>query len=288
MSYLCPVSVGGQILNLDFDTGSADLWVFSTLMPSAESSGHTTYDPTKSGSLMSGQSWSIGYGDGSSASGTVYGDKVIVGSVTATTQAVEAATSASNSFVSDTANDGLLGLAFSNINTVRPQPQTTFFDTVKSSLAQPLFTVDLKKGQPGSYDFGFIDSSKYTGDITYVDVNEGSGFWQFTTDGYAVGNGSITSSSYTAIADTGTTLMYVPQAAVTAYYNQIPGSSYASNVGGYIFPCANTPPSFTAVIGGSIFTVPGPYMNYGQISNTMCFGGLQSDSGIGFSIFGGK
>lgn len=26
-SYLCPVSVGGQTLNLDFDTGSADLYV---------------------------------------------------------------------------------------------------------------------------------------------------------------------------------------------------------------------------------------------------------------------
>ena len=29
-SYLCPVSVGGQTLNLDFDTGSADLYVVVT------------------------------------------------------------------------------------------------------------------------------------------------------------------------------------------------------------------------------------------------------------------
>lgn len=27
-SYLCPVTVGGSTLNLDFDTGSADLYVF--------------------------------------------------------------------------------------------------------------------------------------------------------------------------------------------------------------------------------------------------------------------
>ena len=29
--YLCPVSIGGQTLNLDFDTGSADLYVLSPL-----------------------------------------------------------------------------------------------------------------------------------------------------------------------------------------------------------------------------------------------------------------
>jgi aspergillopepsin I len=66
---------------------------------------------------MSGYSWRITYGDGSGASGDVYKDKVSVGGVTATSQAVEAARSVSSQFVQDTANDGLLGLAFSSINT---------------------------------------------------------------------------------------------------------------------------------------------------------------------------
>src|ERR1700760_2686271 len=76
------------------------------------------------------------------------------GQVTATSQAVEAATSISSAFVSDTDNDGLVGLAFSSINTVSPKPVNTFFDTVKSSLDQAVFCADLKKGEAGSYDFG--------------------------------------------------------------------------------------------------------------------------------------
>jgi aspergillopepsin I len=78
----------------------------------------------------------------------------VIGPVTATSQAVEAATSVSSSFVTDKSNDGLVGLAFSSINTVKPNAATTFFDTVSSSLSSALFAADLKKGAPGSYDFG--------------------------------------------------------------------------------------------------------------------------------------
>lgn len=277
-AYLVPVSVGGQTLNLDFDTGSSDLWVFSTVTPSSESTGHDLYNPSKSGTLKKGYSWKIGYGDGSGASGTVYSDKVVVGKVTATSQAVEAATSVSSTFTQDTANDGLLGLAFSSINTVTPKKQTTFFDTVKSSLAAPLFAADLKAGEPGSYQFGYIDSSKYTGDITYVDVDNSQGFWGFTA-GDNIGS---------AIADTGTSLIYLPQSNVDAYYQQVSDAQYDQNQGGYTFSCNDELPDFTVDIGGTTFTVPGSYLNYAPTDSTgqTCFGGLQYNTNIGLSIFG--
>ncbi|KAG2171163.1 hypothetical protein JADG_010902 [Aureobasidium aubasidani] len=283
--YLCPVSVGGTTLNLDFDTGSSDLWVFSTLQASSQRTGHAVYN-TATGRKLTGESWRISYGDGSGASGQVYADKVVVGGVTATSQAVEAATSISAQFQQDTDNDGLLGLAFSSINTVSPDQQTTFFDSVKSTLARKLFTVDLKKGGPGSYDFGYIDTSKYTGAITYVPVNTANGFWQFTTTGYSIGSGATVSSSYSAIADTGTTLMLLPDAIVNAYYAKVSGAKYDDTQGGYIFSCSATLPSFSAVIGGKKFVVPGSYINYAQVTSTQCYGGIQSNSGIGFSIFG--
>ena len=71
----------------------------------------------KNASHIVSATWAIKYGDGSSASGNVFIDQVVVGGVTATAQAVEAAQTVSPDFAADVDNDGLLGLSFSNINT---------------------------------------------------------------------------------------------------------------------------------------------------------------------------
>jgi len=77
------------------------------------------FDPSKSTNwkTLSGYKWNITYGDGSGASGIVGTDVVTVGGKSVSGQAVEIATQVSSAFVSDTANNGLLGLAFSSINT---------------------------------------------------------------------------------------------------------------------------------------------------------------------------
>ncbi|KAK8190567.1 aspartic peptidase domain-containing protein [Phyllosticta capitalensis] len=284
--YLCPVNVGGTELQLDFDTGSADLWVFSSQMTSSEQTGHAIYKPSSSATKKNGYSWDISYGDGSGAAGNVYADKVVVGGVTATSQAVEAATSVSSSFTSDTDNDGLLGLAFSSINTVSPQAQNTFFDTVADQLAKKLFAVTLKKGEAGTYDFGYIDQSKYTGEIAYIDVDSSEGYWGFTADGYAVGDGSVTGSSFSAIADTGTTLVYLPDEIVDAYYAKVDGASYDEQQAGYTFACSTDLPDFSLSLGGAKRTVPGNYINYAKVDGNNCYGGIQSSSSIGLSIVG--
>ncbi|KAJ4339987.1 Aspartic protease snp2 [Didymella glomerata] len=286
-SYLSPVTIGSTTLHLDFDTGSADLWVFSNLQASSQLSGHDYYK-TDSSKLKSGYSWRISYGDGSGASGKVYADKVTVAGVTATSQAVEAATSVSAQFAQDQNTDGLLGLAFSSINTVSPTPQKTFFDTVKSSLAKQLFAVNLKYHAAGTYDFGFIDSTKYTGAITYVPVDNSQGFWGFSATGYKVGSSAAVRGEIDGIVDTGTTLIYVDDSIVDDYYSNVDGAENDSNQGGYVFPCSATLPSFSITVGGVAQTVPGRFINYSPVSSgsSTCFGGIQSNSGVGFNIFG--
>ena len=230
--------------------------------------GHTVYNPATSGKIDSGETWSISYGDGSSASGNIYFDTVKVGDTTVTSQAVEAAETVSAQFQMDTANDGLLGLAFDSINTATPNKVATFFENAMPGLAAPVFTANLKKGEPGNYNFGYIDSAEYTGDITYVSVSTANGFWEFPSNGYAVGSGAFVSESIDAIADTGTTLLYLPADAVSAYYAKVPGAFDSPAVGGYVFPCGATLPSITLGIAGYRAVVPGSYINYAPASET--------------------
>lgn len=261
--------------------------MFSSLQASSQLSGHDYYkvDPSK---VKSGYSWRISYGDGSGASGKVYADKVTVAGVTATSQAVEAASSVSAQFSQDSNTDGLLGLAFSSINTVSPTPQKTFFDTVKSSLAKQLFSVNLKYHAAGTYDFGFIDSTKYTGAITYTPVDNSQGFWGFTATGYSVGSAAAVRSSIEGIADTGTTLIYIDAAIARAYYSKVSGAKVDSNQGGYVFPCSATLPNFSITVGGVAQTVPGKFINYAPVASgsSTCFGGIQTNDGLGLNIFG--
>lgn len=146
--YLTPISIGTppQVLTLDIDTGSSDLWVFSTVTPKSMVNGQTLYNPNASttAKFMNGSSWWIFYGDGSEGRGSVYTDVVSFGNLSVPNQAVQVAEEVSASFTADSNNSGLLGLGFSNGNTILPVKQLNFFDNINSSLELPVFTADLR------------------------------------------------------------------------------------------------------------------------------------------------
>ncbi|KAH8883322.1 microbial aspartic proteinase [Thozetella sp. PMI_491] len=290
-AYICPVQIGtpAQTLNLDFDTGSSDLWVFSSSTASSEVNGQALYKPASSStsSRVSGATWSIVYGDQSTSSGIVFTDKVTIGGLTVSSQQVEAAQQVSSTFTRDSVTDGLVGLGFDNINTVLPTKAKTFFSNIKSQLDSPVFTVDLKHQEEGTYDFGFIDSSKYTGSLTYTPVSTANGWWQFTSSGYQIGSKAFTSTSFTGIADTGTTLLFLPSSLVTSYYRGLSGS-VTDDEGLWYYRCALTPPSITFGVGSSRFTIPSSLMNMGVADDEgeFCAGGLQDNALTGISIFG--
>ncbi len=268
-------------------------WVLSTDTPASQLRGQTVYAPRKSTTAkrQNGSSWKIGYGDGSGASGIVYTDKVAIGSVSFPNQAIEAATNVSRSFTTDQYSSGLFGLGMSRGNTVRPNKVPSFLDNVRPSLIQPVFAANLKRGKPGNYDFGFINKTEYKGSIQYVPINTGSIYWEFLVTGYSIGpqpSTRMTTKRYVAIADTGTSLMLVPDDILESYYARVKGAVFSQYWGAWIFPCSSTLPDYAFGIGNYRGTAPGSYFNYGYLTNdpSHCFGGIQSSEGIGFSIFG--
>lgn len=224
----------------------------------------------------------------------MYRDRVEVAGFVASNQAVESATTVSPEFTEDPYCWGLLGLGMSRGNTVKPQQQLTFLDNIKSSLTLPLFTADLKAGKSGTYGFGFIANS-YSGNIQYAPVDRTSDYWLFAITGYRVGpatiagnpNSGYTTFAFRAIADTGTTLLLLPQTIVDAYWKNITGAYYDTAWAAVLFPCSAVLPDFTYGIGLYKGVVPGRYMNYGTVDGTLCYGGLQTQGDIGFAIVGG-
>jgi hypothetical protein len=71
-----------------------------------------------------------------------------------------------------------------------PEKQLTFFENVLPTLKEPLFTANLKHGEPGNYNFGYIDPTEYTGVIGWAPVTFPYGYpayWQLDFTGFQVG-----------------------------------------------------------------------------------------------------
>ncbi|KAH8685880.1 aspartic peptidase domain-containing protein [Tricladium varicosporioides] len=308
--YLCPVQIGtpAQTVMLDFDTGSADLWVWSSELPSSiksSSSGHTIFNPSKSSTFKTstGSKWQISYGDNSSASGTVGTDNVTLGGLTIKNQSIELAQRLSAQFQQST-GDGLLGLAFGRINTVTPKAVATPVDNMITESEIPkdaeLFTAYLgswrdadepDKGE-SFYTFGYIDQNavKASGqEIYYTPVDSSQGFWQFASTSATVNGKIVDQSGNTAIADTGTTLALVADTTCEAIYGAIEGATYDQNQQGWVFPSNTTAdnlPVVTFAVGDKQFIVQKEDLGFADAGNGMVYGGIQSRGTLDFDILG--
>lgn len=318
--YTCPISIGtpAQVVDVNFDSGSADLWVWSTKLDhqtqeAGEGSGIKIFDPKKSETFKNaiGYTWKIAYGEGSGASGTVGNDTVKIGDITIQNQHIELAQEVSSQFQTESSS-GLLGLAWGeydhdypqneltllgNINTVVPNPVPTPVDNMITQKDIPadaeLWSVylgsvkDQKDPDHGKsfYTFGNYDESvvKASGqEIAWTPIDDSEGFWMFPSESATINGKLLQLSGNRAMADTGTTLMLVSDEFCKALYAAIPGAKYDREQGGWLVP------SEDVAIGNNQVTIEKEQLAWAKFddNSNMSFGSIQSRGNNTFDIFG--
>lgn len=149
--YYAELDIGtpSQKLNLLFDTGSSDLWLFGADAQGTIDNGQTRWNHSASSTakLIKNGKWQISYQDGSGGKGTIYNDVISVGGVKISNQGVEYATNvyaqSDGENILGSPVSGIVGFGFDSLNSASPR-QKTPFSNMKSHLDQPVFTVDLK------------------------------------------------------------------------------------------------------------------------------------------------
>ncbi|CAE6501061.1 unnamed protein product [Rhizoctonia solani] len=276
------IGTPGQKFLIDFDTGSADLWVPSASFQSSGCRNKNTYTSSSSstsGKVVANQKFSISYGDGSTASGPVYTDTVSAGGLSVTNQSFSAVTSESSSFAQDP-SDGIMGLAFSSISSIGAP---TFIENLGSqgTVSSSVFSMYLASNNSQLY-LGGTNSSLYTGDITYTGLQSRT-YW--LTNGTSSVDGTEAYSG-SMIIDSGTTLIVGEKRSVEAWWESVEYATRCPSFicgasGYYLFPCSS-PPNVTFGFGGASYNVSPDYFNLGSVDRfgEICVGGIVGSSGV--------
>ncbi|KAG8874317.1 hypothetical protein FRB97_005985 [Tulasnella sp. 331] len=295
--YYGPISIGTpqQESTVDFDTGSSDLWlplatcVGGCSSPQFDADASSTFND-------SGTPFSITYEDQSGATGTVATDTVAVAGLTLESQGFGAVTNETGGF-GNGPNAGLLGLGFPANAESGATP--FFVGLVNANLLQSnIFSVFQARGgaSGSSLCIGCIDSTLYTGDINYYPLDSSATrgqqlYWNTPSDGFNY-NGGRSSGAFSAVIDTGTTLIYIPIAAAKALYTSIPGAEDASTTlgaGFYTYPCTAKFGPINLQFGDINYALNAEDFDLGAASagSSLCVGGIiGEDVGEGLAIIG--
>jgi len=197
------------------DTGSSNLWI-----PSSKCKFqipcliHQKYSAADSSTYKAnGTEFSIQYGSGA-CSGFLSEDVLTMGGVAIKGQTFAEVTKEPGIAFIAAKFDGIMGLAFQSISVDHVVPP--FYNMVAQGLVDaPIFAFYLNRhGDEGELTVGGTDPTHYTGPISYVPLSNET-YWMFAMDDLEVkGTSYCSDEPCFAIADSGTSLLAGPVAAV--------------------------------------------------------------------------
>ncbi|KAI1779416.1 aspartic peptidase domain-containing protein [Hypoxylon cercidicola] len=252
--YYAQVTVGtpAQTVDLIVDTGSSDVWILDSDADLCRSRslqdyyGYclSTYDPSKSStySVVSRDSFSILYVDGSGAQGDYIKDTFSIGG--ADIDALQMGL-AENS----TINSGLLGIGFAaNVAASTPYPNIMDLFQDQDLIAIQAYSLYLDDlyAETGTILFGGLDTEKFIGELKTVSIQpDYSGDYSSFTVALSslattADNGTVTNYTRTAvpvILDSGTTLTYLPSAVANRIFDALDAVDDTSGTGLVYISC---------------------------------------------------
>ncbi|RDA91678.1 putative aspartyl protease [Ophiocordyceps camponoti-saundersi (nom. inval.)] len=284
MIYVAKVHIGNppQLVKMALDTGSSDVWSQS---PDTKYSINTNgpwpprYNPNASTTAhpVDKATWYTHYADGSYAEGIVYRDTVRLGNFEVKNATVQSAAIISPKMEGQTGYSGVMGFAKRLENTTKP-PQPTFLSMLRRQLRKPVFAVDLRHNGSSRFDFGRVDATLGSEEMTWVPTNATSPFWTVELNFMdRAGN-----HKFETIVDTGSSMIFLPEKLTERYWNAATGVKVSQDSrGAYQFPCAaeHMLPDLKFKVPGTehVLTVPGRYLNFHHIPHTeLCWSGLQN------------
>jgi len=245
-----------QKFNVIFDTGSADLWVASSKCD--DSCGrHAKYDAAKSSSyVVNGTAFDIEYGSGP-VSGFESVDTLNMGDLIVKNQIFAEVTNAAGLGAAYKMGkfDGILGLAFPVLS-VNKVP-TAFENVVSQGLVdQALFSFYLGNSAKdfGELLLGGINTKKYTGDITYVNLKAAT-YWELQLGAVNIaGKNYIAEGGVSAIVDSGTSILTGPSESVKEIATKLGAKEIIE--GEYMLKCDyENLPNLDFVIDGKTYSL---------------------------------
>jgi len=257
--YYGEVIVGGQSVDVIYDTGSSNLWV-GNQAPRFPIGGKAPYDNSISPTYTAnGSIFAIEYGSGP-VSGVFSQDRVEIGGLILEDYnfaEVDDTTGLGAAFAVGKF-DGILGMAWDSI-VVGGSPSP--FTALRPQLDEPRFAFYLTgdvdpatgEGSPGELLIGGVNPDHYVGEFEYVPLNDKT-YWEIIMDEVVVG-GVRMNNSTRAIVDSGTSLIAGPVAQIAAIAESV-GANYREQLGQYWIDCDRTDsPDIEFVLGGKTYSL---------------------------------
>lgn len=150
--------------------------------------------------------------------------------------------------------DGILGLSLGKSN------NPSFIDSLIASkaLKSNIFGMSLNRASDGpntgEINFGAIDTSRFSGDLSYTAVSSAAGgFWAIPMANAGLGTTQAGITTKLAYIDTGTSFIFCPSSDAKLFHAVVPGATTTDNVTWHV-PCTTTT-SVTFTFGSTAFSV---------------------------------